>query len=317
MQIIDFSPCHISQAHALACRQYEEERIAVPSLPDLFPAPPSQFAHNGLGVAAFDGAQMVGFLGCYTPWENAFTGTARGTFSPIEAHGTVPAQRKRIYSLLYRAAAKKWIHAGIASHSIALYAHDSAALHAFFTCGFGLRCVDAVRNMEMIPDLPLQIAQSDVVYAEAGSAALASIAPLGVKLTQHLADSPCFMRRLQEETPETWLAGQKRRGSRLFTASRESHVLAFIEVTEKGENFATDFSSMANICGAYCLPFYRGQGLMPRLLNVVLRTLRKEGYTQLGVDYESFNLAAQGFWPKYFTPYTNGVVRRIDENIFQ
>jgi len=41
--------------------------------------------------------------------------------------------------------------------------------------------------------------------------------------------------------------------------------------------------------------------------------LKEEGYKLLGVDYESFNSTANGFWLKYFTPYTNSVVRRIDE----
>ncbi len=319
MRIVDFSPCHISQAHALARRHYAEERAAVPALPNLLPPPPDPFAQNGLGVAAFEGERLLGFLGCYTPWENAFTGTARGTFSPLEAHGAISEQRESIYRLLYRAAAEKWVRAGIASHSIALYAHDFAGLRAFFTCGFGLRCVDAVRSMEEISGLSdnRQTIPEDITFTEAGKAAFPSIAPLGVQLTRHLAESPCFMRQRQEETPETWLAGQKERDSRLFIASHEGRVLAFLEVAAEGENFAAHFPGMANICGAYCLPQYRGLGIMPRLLNVVLRTLRQEGYTQLGVDYESFNLAAQAFWPKYFTPYTNGVVRRIDENIFQ
>ena len=67
------------------------------------------FAENGLGVAAFEEGRMLGFLGCYEPWENAFTGTARGTFSPIEAHGAVPEQREKIYRLLYQAAAEMCI----------------------------------------------------------------------------------------------------------------------------------------------------------------------------------------------------------------
>lgn len=361
MQIKAFSARHTSLAFELACRNYAEERAAVPALPDVRPAPPQLFAENGLGVAALEEGRMLGFLGCYEPWENAFTGTARGTFSPIEAHGAVPEQREKIYRLLYQAAAEKWVEAGIASHSIALYAHDDAARRAFFTCGFGLRCVDAVRGMDEVHLPSSSIANSSIgtrephgcpvhvedrsssqeiraygeqsqdaaphsrlsfqarqtaVYAEAGRDELPLVAPLGVLLARHLAASPCFMCPSREETDASWLARREERGSRVFTAAFDGTIIAFLEITSDGENFATLSPGMANVCGAYCLPEFRRQGVMPRLLNCAVRALRREGYLQLGVDYESFNLAAQGFWPKYFTPYTYGVVRRIDENIF-
>lgn len=38
-----------------------------------------------------------------------------------------------------------------------------------------------------------------------------------------------------------------------------------------------------------------------------------KGYTRLGVDFESLNPTAYGFWLKYFDAYTHSVVRRIDE----
>ena len=336
MQILDFTPRHSQQAYELVCCNYAEERAAVPALPDITPASPKPFAVNGYGVAAFDGEEMLGFLACHLPWENAFTGTARGTFSPIEAHGAVPKQREKIYKLLYQAAAEKWVTAGIASHSIALYAHDAAALRAFFSCGFGLRCVDAVRGMEDVlfsADMsglssrhdalqidaashPNPLMDQTVVFTESGRDELPLVAPLGVLLTQHLSASPCFMKFPREETAASWLAHQAERKSRVFTAACDGTPIAFLEVTSEGENFATLSPSMTNLCGAYCLPEFRGQGVMPRLLNHVIHTLRQEGYEQLGVDYESFNLTAGSFWPKYFTPYTNGVVRRIDENIF-
>ncbi|HBG11425.1 MAG TPA: hypothetical protein DDX68_05430, partial [Clostridium sp.] len=58
-----------------------------------------------------------------------------------------------------------------------------------------------------------------------------------------------------------------------------------------------------------------GKGVYQGLLDHVIKTLKAEGYTHLGVDFESINPAAYGFWSKYFVPYTHGVVRRIDERI--
>lgn len=61
------------------------------------------------------------------------------------------------------------------------------------------------------------------------------------------------------------------------------------------ENFVTELPQVQNICGAFCLPAHRGKGLYPSLLNFLINVLASEGYTLLGVDYESFNPTAAGF----------------------
>ncbi len=73
---------------------------------------------------------------------------------------------------------------------------------------------------------------------------------------------------------------------------------------------------MVNICGAYLLLGYRGKGVYTKLLAVMLETVQAEGYTRCGVDFESLNPTARGYWTKHFTAYTNSVVRRIDEPIY-
>ena len=72
-----------------------------------------------------------------------------------------------------------------------------------------------------------------------------------------------------------------------------------------------------HIMGAYCMPEHRGRGVYKNLLNYVINTLKTEGYTRLGVDFESINPSGSGFWLKFFHAYTNSVVRRIDERIMQ
>ncbi|HVX31426.1 MAG TPA: hypothetical protein VHA53_13175, partial [Nitrolancea sp.] len=55
--------------------------------------------------------------------------------------------------------------------------------------------------------------------------------------------------------------------------------------------------------------------LAQQLLRRLVNTLRTEGYTHLGVDFESFNPTADRFWPKHFEAYTCVVARRVDENV--
>lgn len=314
MIIVDFTPIHLEEASALALANYEEERAAVPTLPAVRELPAlDEFAENKLGVAAFENGKMTGFLCCYAPWENAFTTTARGTFSPIHAHAATRENRGSTYSRLYQAAAEKWIRAGITSHSLGLYAHDDAALHSFFINGFGLRCVDAVRPM--IP-LTTDTISPSVTFRQLTANELPLIRDMRRALSRHLGESPCFMYDAPENV-ERWLTRAEQRPSVIYAAFDGTTAAAFLEVIDDGENFATETPDMRNICGAFCLPAYRGSGLAAALLNFAVTEMQRAGYVRLGVDFESINSHAYGFWLKHFTAYTHGVVRRIDERVLE
>jgi len=90
-----------------------------------------------------------------------------------------------------------------------------------------------------------------------------------------------------------------------------------LKLTNDGENFACSALDMINICGAYCIPEYRGQGIMQYLLNEVIKHAAHNGFQRIGVDFESFNPNAAGFVLKYFKAYTYSGVRRIDERIIR
>jgi GNAT superfamily N-acetyltransferase len=124
----------------------------------------------------------------------------------------------------------------------------------------------------------------------------------------HLSESPCFMRY--------GINLAEKRNSRVFAAFQINKPIAYLEVMDNGEHFATEVNSMKSICGAFCLPEYRGKGIFQGLLNYTITKLKAEGFKSLGVDFEGFNPTASGFWLKYFTIYTNSVVRRIDECAF-
>ncbi len=311
MQIVDFKQDHIEQAMQIAKVNYEEERLLVPMLPKVDVLPDlKEFADNELGVSAFENGRMIGYLCGYKPINDAWgTTNAKGTFSPIHAHGTISEGKSRIYSLLYQAVADKWVKEGIISHAIALYAHDQLAINSFFYNGFGLRCIDAIRFTNHIP----LINSIQCEYGELPKDEWYHLLELQNLLLTHLRNSPTFMpypffrkekflERLSEDT-------------RFFVAKENNKCIAFIKIGSSGENFACDDSSMMNICGAYCLPEYRGIGVYNNLLSNLVLTLIREGYTRLGVDFESFNPTARGFWLKHFTEYTKSVVRRIDDKI--
>ena len=99
---------------------------------------------------------------------------------------------------------------------------------------------------------------------------------------------------------------------RYFAAKANGALVAYMKLSKKGEIFLSDQADMMNICGAFLLPEFRGKGMYSAFLGYVASILAREGYQRIGVDFESFNPTARGFWLKHFTAYTNSVVRRID-----
>ena len=192
----------------------------------------------------------------------------------------------------------------LVSHGLSLYAFDGELISTFFHLGFGQRVGDALRSTEPI-DAPMP---PGLRFVELCPSQRQLISPLARALSAHLGASPCFMPSVNASTHE---------GTRLFAAFKTEELIAYLEVTDSGETFVDDDPSAQHLCGAYCLPEYRGNGVSSALLNYVLMHLRAEGYTLCGVDYESINPTAMAFWQKFFTPFTVGLTRRIDERILK
>jgi GNAT superfamily N-acetyltransferase len=319
MEIVNFKQEHIPMAMQIAKDNYEMEQRVVTILPEIGLFPEMEyFVENGLGVAAVLGDQLVGFLCSYRPREDAFgTTNVRGGYVPLYGHGVAcdmdENSRERIYSKLYQAAAEKWVNAGIRSHAITLYAHDREGEKSFFYNGFGLRCMDLIRNLDIIPSAKdILSAKGDKVdYVELFRDEWVLLLKQHNALIHHLGNSPSFM--YFEPVNEEGLYKQAAEDVRYFAAKVNGKLIAYIKLSDCGENFATEVDDMINICGAYCEPEFRGTGIYHNLLCHVMRELKREGYHLLGVDCESFNLTARGFWTKYFIEYTHSVVRRIDE----
>jgi len=312
LKIVDFTADHIQQASILAKQNYEEARGFVPALPHVDALPNlSEFAENEMGVAAFEGERLIGFL-CSYIFDNAFgTTNVKGTWSPIHAHAAV-GNKGNIYQRLYQAAAEKWVDAGALSHAITFYAHNETAVQAMFTYGFGLRCIDAIK---LIEPTAIKIA-GDFGLSELPRKDAGQITMLQNRLADHMGCSPCFLSRPQMSTEDS-VNRSNQRDSRIFIAQRNKELIAFLEIAVDDENFACDAPDMLNICGAYLMPEYRGKGVFDALLSYAETILAQDGCRRLGVDFESFNPTALGFWLKHFTAYTRSVVRRIDEGAKQ
>lgn len=310
MTIRDFRREFAEEAAELARACYDGERLFSKAMPDIDRVPlMDELWENGLGAAAFDGGKMVGFLCAVGPFENAFRSTyVKGVFSPMGANAAISEGRAKIYAALYEAAGAKWVKTGAVSHGICLYGHDEAAQRQFFNYGFGMRCMDGIREMEEIECAACEgyefreIFDPEIVY------------PLDVQLNEHCCTSPFFMNRKQD-TREEFLRDAFEDEARYFGAFIGEDICAYMKISATGETFIAAGRDYRHITGAYCLKEHRGRGVYQNLMNFAIRELKKGGYTRLGVDFESINPAGRGFWLKYFSGYTASVVRRIDERI--
>lgn len=314
MKIVDFTRKLVPEAAGLAYAAYERERRFVPALPRIDAVPElDSFADTGLGVAAVRDGQVIGFLCGCEPFDNAFGSTdVRGIFSPMGANAAIEDDRSFIYAAMYQEAAKKWVREGAVSHALCLYAHDEELQQQFFRYGFGMRCVDAIRLTRQIDCNPCM----DYSFEELAGDEIYAVYPLFLLMHDHFCKSPFFMNRTPD-TPEKLVESCVEGQDRIFVAKHKNKICAFAGVTATGETFIAAGRGYHHLNGAYCLPEHRGKGVYQNLLHFILSVLSAEGDVRLGVDFESINPNAWGFWRKYFEAYTYGVVRRIDERIIK
>jgi GNAT superfamily N-acetyltransferase len=215
---------------------------------------------------------------------------------------------------MYQAAGEKWVRAGAVSHAVCLYAHDKEAQEQFFRYGFGLRCVDAIRDMDEIKSPPCD----GYTFCELEKDDFIEILPLEKMLCRHFINSPTFMVKSPIDIEDFFTAEKFLKnieGARYFIAKEDDLIVAFLCAEVTGETFIRNISGYIHLNGAFCLPEYRGKGVLQGLLSYTIETLKNDGFTKLGTDFESINPAAYGFWLKHFSAYSHGVVRRIDDSI--
>lgn len=234
IDVLNFEKKYVKEATTIALASYYDERQFVKELPQVCDIPDlNAFAENGLGVAAFENGKMIGFLCCCEPFDNAFRATdVRGIFSSMGANAAVSKNRSKIYTAMYQAAGAKWVKTGAVSHAICLYAHAEELQQQFFRYGFGLRCLGAIRPMELID------CESCAGYdfAELSKVECHSVYPLHLALYRHYCESPFFMNR-KPETQEEFMISSMQEGGRYFVATQNGKLCAFLKIAASGETF--------------------------------------------------------------------------------
>ncbi len=86
-------------------------------------------------------------------------------------------------------AGAKLVKTGAVSHAICLHAHNEELQRQFFLYGFGLRCLDAIRPMELIDCESCE----NYDFVELSKAEFYLVYLLHLALYRHYCESPFFM----------------------------------------------------------------------------------------------------------------------------
>lgn len=313
LEVVPLGDEHLEPAAALFAARYQEARARQPLLPASHghaePILPKLrcLAHKGLGVAAMRDRRMVGYmLARVLP---AFRGR-RAAYVAEWAHAAESADRRQIYQEMYACLAGRLVNDGCLVQLVTLLADDAETVETFSWQGFGLQCVDALRDLgplaEVLADMPVRRAEAgDVCLVQAFDRALLA----------HLQSSPILLPPSEPASQQTvveWLA-DPRQAIFLAGPAEEPVGLARVQPANASAAFVISDPKTASITAMFTRPAERSRGVGTALLDQVLAWARGEGYERCAVDFESQNLPGGRFWMRHFRPVCYSVRRCVDE----
>lgn len=259
--------------------------------------------HKGKGLIALEDDNFLGYLLGYEIEE---MWGSPSIYIPMYGHGIISGDAKKIYQKLYQKNSEIWVNKGYKQHAITLYSREEKDINTWFWLGFGLRCVDAIKDIDTKSEYNNKV-------LEINSKNIYDLEEIHCQHTNYYSKAPLFMIRNEDKNPiETLKKWLEEENHHIFAYYEGETPLGYMRIEEVGEQFITTDSKMMNITSAYVNPSYRGKKIGCNLLKHIEKWLDEKGYEKLGVDFESFNVLGSNFWTKYFNPYAYTVVRRMD-----
>jgi GNAT superfamily N-acetyltransferase len=316
IEIVSFEDNHVGDAASLVAARYRAERDLEKSLPARFEDPDAilpllqKYAKSRTGMAVIREGKLAGFL---MPLFILLRGV-RTVYVPDWGHAGDSDGKCEIYREMYAGLARRWIANGYFVHAVTVLAHEREVLDAWFSLGFGLTTIDALRSLSPVmgPSVELEIRR-------ATSQDIDSVMLLKVGLWRHMAASPAFMpmvffreresteRQLSDSAEATWLA------------YRNEWVIGHMSlgpVKPPDAVMPTSGEHIVAIRSAFVKEEDRSRGVGTALLNHSFTWAKSVGYTHCSVDYESFNISGTRFWQsRGFKPVCYSLIRHIDERI--
>ena len=267
-------------------------------------------AAPGLGVAAFLGDQLVGFMLAGQPF--TFKTQSTSAIHPF-MHSAVSTDKSRIYQLLYCALAEQLIAGGINLHIIAHFTNDAAVLQTIYRLGFGAVVEERIRDLE-----PVASTNHVEVLSEYDPI---KIDELIREHARYYRESPIFiLHEFDHTTVPVESMGGRHSGNALFVFRDRGQAAAYIIVGRRAdshEGLLLQDTNTAHVLTAYVKPEARRRGVGTVLLNTAITWAKQNGFDRLFVEHETANISGGRFWSKHFTSYLLISMRYIDPSVIR
>lgn len=236
-------------------------------------------------------AYVLGAPRAESPW---------GANAWVEAESSAGADAEALREA-YAAAAGPWVAAGRTRHYVNVPAREQATIEAWFSLGFGLQHVHALREpapADFRPACP-----RGLTIRAPRRADIPALARLELVLPAHHAASPVFSHPVQRTASE--VAAELKADFddprfTVFVAEHESRVVGTAvgcSLVESSTHTALMRPASAGLLGyAAVLPDARGLGAGRALAETVLAWSRDADYEWIAADWRSANLEANRTW---------------------
>lgn len=304
---------YIQNALKLALRHYKREKSFNPILPvfDSY----KQLEHSiatlfekGNGLVAIQNGHVIAYIAGFKVQN--FFGNVAGVYCPIYGHGFSSECHRKTLVQLYSNASDRWVKQELLTHAITLYSHENDLSDYLFWQGFGKRCSDAIRRVEL-----LLTDDNSIIVKKINPSMYRMLANIHRLSNEYFRTAPIFMPNKDEDPIREQIEWNRFDNHHEFIAFRDHKPIGIMRLCPNAETFISDHPSVMNIKMMYIIESERNKGIGKLLLSTIQEWLSKHGYSLCGVDFETLNPLASAFWMKYFKPYTYSLVRRIDERI--
>ena len=316
IQIVPFRDNHLKDAAVLVATRYRTERALNKSLPARFEDAGAvasllqDYTKERAGVVAIRGGRLAGFL----TYMLLSGGGGRTAYVPDWGHAADSIDRRETYRTMYASVARRWVTSGYFTHAVTVLAHEREVMDTWFSLGFGMIEINALRDVN-----PISEGVAEVEIRRVGPEDIDLVLTLRVALQRHVAAAPVFIPLIihrGRKHYEQWLPDST---NALWLAYRDGDTVAFMELepsSRLGVVMPVFDETTVTITGAFTKEDIRQHGIGAALLNHSLEWARSAGYKNCAVEVESTNIVGSSFWHgKGFKPVCYSLARHIDERI--
>jgi len=324
LNYLPFTEAMLPHASILLADRHRRHRASLPELPARFEDPQAAAralatvlrTPNARGFAALRDGEVIAYLIGETtpqPW-------ARCGYSNLPGYGLAPGESPQIIQDLYALLGETWNQHGCFNHYVYVSAADTDLVGAWFDLGFGKERVDALLDVRTakIPEAALAPGIEIRRVFKGDNHFLASLSDT---IWRQQAMAPRWHPITPEEAmlqPEGWAEIADTPSDMAYLALKDQQALGSLAfyVEDEADGSMTTPPNCRYMTAAATRDAARGRGIGTALTWHGLKQIREHGEAYCLTNWQSANLLAARFWPRFgFRPVAFRLARTINPMI--